>query len=154
MNRKEFLDILRQSLVGEVGNQVIEQSISFYNEYISSQSDKSEDEVIAEIGDPRLIAKTIIESEKAAYGDTGSWDKHDNNKTFYNDYYQGNDNRGSSNNNRVYHLKWYHMAIIAVILLLLFFFLIRIGWILLRLLSVFFIPIVFIVLIWALFRKR
>ena len=154
MNKKEFMDTLRQALEGEVASNVIEQSTSFYNEYISSQPGKTEDEVIKEIGDPRLIAKTIIESEKAAYGEADRQDKYDTNRSSYNDYSQRNDNRSSPNNNRVYHLKWYHIAIIAVIILFIFFLLIRIGWVLLRLLSTFFLPIAFIVLIWALFRKR
>ena len=66
MDKKEFMDILRQSLQGEVDDNIIEQNIRFYNEYISSQRGKNESEVIKEIGDPRLIAKTIIETAKAS----------------------------------------------------------------------------------------
>ena len=154
MNKKEFLDLLRQSLAGEVDNRILEQSISFYNEYISSQSSKSEEEVIKEIGDPRLIAKTIIETENASYRETDNRDKYVNynNSDDYNGYSRSNDNRSSPN--KIYHLKWYHMALIVLILIFLFIFLIRIGWILLRLFFVFFVPIIFIGLLLALFRKR
>ena len=153
MNKKEFMDILRQSLIGEVNDSVIEQSINFYNEYISSQSDKSEEEVIDEIGNPRLIAKTIIESEKASYGETENREKYSN-RSYHNDYTRENDYRSSLNKNKVYHLKWYHLLIIAIIILFLFSFLIRIGWILLKLLFVFFVPIVFVLLLLVMFRKR
>lgn len=154
MDKREFLGLLRQALEGEVDNQIIEQNISFYNEYISSQSYKSEEEVIEEIGDPRLIAKTIIESEGSSRGEA------DSNYNSYNnrDYGYSDDNNssynGSSSQNKVYHVKWYHMLLVAIIIILLFTLLIRIGWMLLRLFFVFFVPIVFIALLLSLFKKR
>ncbi|NLO09778.1 MAG: DUF1700 domain-containing protein [Clostridiales bacterium] len=151
MNKKEFLNILRQYLEGEVDNSILEQSVSFYNEYISSQLNKTEEEVINEIGDPRLIAKTIIDTENTAHGDAGNYNSYDNRGY---DYTGDNDNRSSSNNNKVYHIKWYHMVLIAIILVFLFAFIIRIGWMLIRLFFVFFLPIIFIALLWAMFRKR
>ncbi len=152
MDKKEFLDILRQSLEGEVDNSILEQSISFYNEYISSQSDKSEEEVIIEIGDPRLIAKTIIETENISRGEAGSNYNSNINRSY--EYTTDNDNPGSANYNKVYHIKWYHMVLIAIIFVFLFVFLIKIGWMLIRLFFMFFVPIIFIVLLWSLFRKR
>ena len=152
MDKKEFMDILRQSLEGEIDNSTLEQSVKFYNEYISSQPDKSEEEVIIEIGDPRLIAKTIIETESSSRGVAGSNNDNDNKRSY--EYTSANDNRGSSNRNNVYHVKWYHMVLIAIIIIFLFALLIRIGWILLRLFFMFFVPIIFILLLWAMFRKR
>jgi uncharacterized membrane protein len=152
MDKKEFLSILREALEGEVDSRVVEQNISFYNDYISSQANKSEEEVIEEIGDPRLIAKTIIETESSSGGQTGGG---------YYSYYSGSyndstdyDNRSSSQYNRVYHVKWYHMVLIALIALVLLTTLIRIGWFMIKFLFVFSVPIIFIFLLWILFRKR
>ncbi|CUH93682.1 DUF1700 domain-containing protein [Herbinix luporum] len=148
MNKKEFLDILRQSLEGEIDNRVIEQSIRFYSEYISSQEDKSEEEVIKEIGDPRLIAKTIIESEKNS---TNNYSNYNSNR------YDSNYSRYENDTNRnikYYHLKWYHKALGIFILFMLLFFIIRIGWIMIRMLFLFLPLLIIIAVLWAIFKKQ
>ena len=68
MSKQEFLQRLRETLTGEVPGNVIEDNIRFYDEYISTEVKKGsmEDEVIASIGDPRLIAKTIMEANENA----------------------------------------------------------------------------------------
>lgn len=154
MNKKEFLDLLRRSLEGEVDNRILEQNINYYSEYISSHSVKSEEEVIEEIGDPRLIAKTIIDTERLPYEEANRRNDYGNynNKGDYDRYTEENNNRRDSN--KVYHIKGYHLLIFAIIVIFIFFILIRIGWLLLRLLSVFFVPIILIGLLWSMFRKR
>ncbi len=151
MNKKEFLDLLRQALEGEVDNSILEQSISFYSQYISSHSDKSEEEVIQEIGDPRLIAKTIIETEKASGRESSSgYDNRSHDDSVRSTAYQGD-----SDNSEMFHrIKWYHKAIIVLILLFLFLVLIRLGWILIRLFFMFLVPIIIIALLFTIFRRR
>ena len=151
MSKKEFIDLLRESLEGEVDRKVLEQNVDYYNEYISSHSDKGEEEVIREIGDPRLIAKTIIDAEKLSYMDDRN-DYSNYNRENYNDHNGSDDNRRSPN--KVYHLKWYHMVLVVFIIIFVFGFLIRVGWLFLKLFSVLFVPIILISLLWTLFRKR
>ena len=156
MDKKEFMDILRQSLQGEVDDNIIEQNIRFYNEYISSQRGKNESEVIKEIGDPRLIAKTIIETAKASdNSESGDWNNVGSNRSYSDEYAEKKDYyRGHTHNKRVYHLKWYHMLLILLVLFFLIFVLIRISWIIIKLLFAFIVPIIFIGLLLTLFRKR
>lgn len=61
MKKDEFLQILRRALNGDVPPSVVEDTVRYYDDYITQESLKGtpEEEVIAEIGDPRLIAKTI-----------------------------------------------------------------------------------------------
>ena len=68
MNREEFLHRLRQALEGNVSSTVIRENIRYYDNYISEEIKKgaSEEDVIAEIGDPRLIAKTIEDTSEDA----------------------------------------------------------------------------------------
>lgn len=68
MRKDEFLQILRRALNGEVPLSVVEETIRYYDDYITQESRKgaSEEEVIAEIGDPRLIAKTIEDTTDGA----------------------------------------------------------------------------------------
>lgn len=66
MNKEDFLEKLRLSLLGEVDSNVINDNIKYYEEYIMSENrkGKTEADVLAMLGDPRLIAKTIIETNQ------------------------------------------------------------------------------------------
>ena len=64
MTRQEFLQELRIALQGEVSQAAINEHIRYYENYIIEESRKgrSEEEVIAQLGNPRLIAKTLIDT--------------------------------------------------------------------------------------------
>ena len=74
MSRQEFIDELKVSLSGLESKSQINENIRYYDNYIKEQvaSGKSEAEVLKDLGDPRLIAKTILASEpvgqEAFYG--------------------------------------------------------------------------------------
>lgn len=67
MGRGEFLTILQESLEGYIPRADVEENIAFYRNYFE-ESQMSEKEVIEELGDPRLIARTIIQAYKASKG--------------------------------------------------------------------------------------
>jgi len=68
MNRFEFLNTLRAALTGKVPGTMVEDNVRYYEEYIEIQlrQGKAEEEVLGSLGDPRLLAKTIIEANKYA----------------------------------------------------------------------------------------
>ena len=65
MTKQEFLDGLRRSLAGGLEMQEINEHIRYYSDYIDSQIRMgiSEEEVMASLGEPRLIAKTLLGME-------------------------------------------------------------------------------------------
>lgn len=65
MTKQEFLDGLRRSLAGGLETQEINEHIRYYSDYIDSQIRMgiSEEEVMASLGEPRLIAKTLLGME-------------------------------------------------------------------------------------------
>lgn len=67
MTRREFLSELRMALEGNIPVQDIEDNIRYYDNYFA-ESGKSEREVCEELGDPRLIARTLIDSFTASKG--------------------------------------------------------------------------------------
>ncbi|MCD7825050.1 MAG: DUF1700 domain-containing protein [Clostridiaceae bacterium] len=67
MGKAEFFSILRESLEGYIPMEEVEQNIAFYQDYFK-QSELSDQELIQELGDPRLIARTIIEAYRASKG--------------------------------------------------------------------------------------
>ena len=64
MSRQEFLNGLRNALAGKLSPAEIEKQVEYYDNYILSEARKGrrEEEVLQELGDPRLIAKSIIAS--------------------------------------------------------------------------------------------
>ena len=67
MNKKEFLQALRGELINSVSGQIIEEQLRFYSEYIDTEMDKGrgEEEVVAELSAPNLLARSIIEAADA-----------------------------------------------------------------------------------------
>ena len=65
MTKQEFLDGLRRSLAGGLEAQEINEHIRYYSDYIDSQIRMgiSEEEVMSSLGEPRLIAKTLLGME-------------------------------------------------------------------------------------------
>ena len=70
MDRNEFVSTLRGVLSGEVPAAVVEDNVRYYDNYISQEiaGGKSEREVLDALGDPRLIAKTIIDTQGSQEG--------------------------------------------------------------------------------------
>lgn len=70
MNRYEFISTLRTALTGKVPGTTVEDNVQYYEEYIEIQlrQGKNEEEILAALGDPRLLARTIIEANKFAEG--------------------------------------------------------------------------------------
>lgn len=67
MNREEFIDTLRRALYGKVDDYALADHVRYYENYISQEIAKgrSEGDVLEELGDPRLIARTILETSGA-----------------------------------------------------------------------------------------
>ncbi len=62
MSKQEFLDKLRLALSGRVSAALVEENVAYYEEYINTQIrlGYNEASVMSGLGDPRLIAKSII----------------------------------------------------------------------------------------------
>lgn len=68
MDRTEFMEKLQRSLAGGVNSSRVAENVQYYREYIDVEIRKgrSEKEVLEGLGDPRLLAKSIIEANKRA----------------------------------------------------------------------------------------
>lgn len=64
MYRNKFLSSLREALEGNMSEQAIKDNVQYYKTYIEDEVKKgrTEKEVVEELGDPWIIAKTLIES--------------------------------------------------------------------------------------------
>ncbi len=79
MTRQEFLHELQIALQGEMSREAVEGHVRYYGDYIMEESRKgaSEEEVIARLGSPRLIAKTLIDTTEQfgpSFQEAHGWD--------------------------------------------------------------------------------
>lgn len=68
MSKEEYLKGLEEALSGEVPAAVILDNLNYYSSYIAQEMAKGRtvDEIVDEIGEPYIVAKTIIDSCEAA----------------------------------------------------------------------------------------
>ncbi len=68
MTKAEFLSILRGRITGRIPSGEVEAQLDYYSAYIDGRigAGLTEEEAVAELGDPMLIAKTVIESTNRA----------------------------------------------------------------------------------------
>lgn len=66
MNKSDFLASLRSYLNGRISDADVNSNIDYYSAYIDGEISKgrSEEDVMDELGDPSLIARTLIDSVK------------------------------------------------------------------------------------------
>lgn len=66
MTRQEFMHSLGEKLSEEMAPQEVQSELQYYRGYIDGElhRGKSEEEILADLGDPSLIAKTILESPR------------------------------------------------------------------------------------------
>lgn len=80
MSKQEFVDRLRSSLNGKISPALVEENARYYEEYINTQIrlGEQEEKVLETLGDPRLIARSIVAAEggrtSAAAGDYQEYD--------------------------------------------------------------------------------
>ena len=65
MNRQEFVDRLRIALSGKVSPALVEENARYYEDYINTRIrlGEAEENVLQGLGDPRLIARSIVAAE-------------------------------------------------------------------------------------------
>ena len=76
MTRFEFTESLRKALSGRVNHRVVNENVAYYEHYIDAEIKKgrSEEDVLGGLGDPRLLAKTIVDTtgeSDRVYADEG-----------------------------------------------------------------------------------
>lgn len=62
MNREEFLARLKTALGGNINSSLVQENLDYYNNYITEEmrKGKSEQEILEMLGDPWILARTII----------------------------------------------------------------------------------------------
>lgn len=79
MTKEQFIMELEQCLQGEVSAYELSDSLTYYRQYFEDEmrNGKSEEQVIEELGSPRLIARSIIDARGIEEGASDSADYRD-----------------------------------------------------------------------------
>lgn len=117
MTRIEFMDILQRTLAGSLNSSTVNENMRYYQEYFDTQMrmGKSEEEVIVELGNPRLLAKTIIEAAKRE-GRGGSVDAEY--EEVYEDGTQTQGNKGGQGTDVVKNVRMPGWLIVIIVVLI------------------------------------
>lgn len=67
MNKYDFITELQRHLTGKVSVQKVQELTRYYQDYIDTEirKGKTEEEVLSSLGEPRLLAKSIVMAEGA-----------------------------------------------------------------------------------------
>ena len=115
MDKNEFIEKLQRTLAGGLNSLQVAENVRYYEDYIATeiQKGKTEEEVLASLGDPRLLAKSIIEANKRAGASYGS------NQEYDEEIADDSDNRhGRSYSGGLMLPGWLMMVIITVVAIL------------------------------------
>ena len=96
MSKQEFIDRLRLALSGKISAVEVAEHVNYYEDYINTQirMGTSEEDVLSNLGDPRLIAKSILNASGAAEEDY----RRDDADNFDKEYYRETETKGAFGN--------------------------------------------------------
>lgn len=110
MNKTEFLFELEQALQGELPEYEIKKQVDYYRGYIEETIDEvSQKERLEQLGDPRLIAKTIIDTSDLKKGNSKKGNINDVYET-YNQAEREDDNTKYEEEMRSHIFSWEELA--------------------------------------------
>lgn len=124
MSREEFIDRLRISLKSGLAPSMVEEHVRYYEEYIRTEINKgkAEQEILASLGDPRLIARTIIETntsdENNGTNQSGSYEEEYNNNGYGYGGFQQTTTRGNGELRRMYHVPGWVWILVTVLIII------------------------------------
>ena len=165
MTKTEWLNILRETLMTELPKNEIDQNLAYYRDYMDREgAQRSEEDVLRELGEPRLIAKTIIDTYKMqcggdgynAYEESASYDYSNIFEQFGRQDTVDEDGHVERRMHgfHVTKIRWYHKAIFFAVLALLIMLVVIIGGVLLRVFFTIGLPVILVLMIIELIKRR
>lgn len=117
MNKKEFIAKLRAALSGRLPAATVEETVRYYEDYINTEvrKGKREEDVLNMLGDPRLIARTILQTNGGAQSGQGMRYDYNSNQSADGSYEQ------YERNTRIYGMpRWLFFLIVGLLLIAVF----------------------------------
>ena len=118
---------LRAALSGRIPAPQVEDTVNYYVDYINVEVRKgrSEEEVLKSLGDPRLIARTIIQtngsSDRVYDAPGGAYRERGYGEEAYNESWHQSSSGGFQNSHRSFRIPGWLLAIIVILVVILVF---------------------------------
>lgn len=141
------MDRLQRTLAGGVNSSQVAENVRYYQDYIDTEIRKgrSEEDVLSGLGDPRLLAKSIIEANKRAGYVEGT------NQNFDEERQEDRVRGGAGASGGAVHIPgWLIILIVTVVALLI----IGVIFSVISLLAPIIIPVLIVVLLYNFIRSR
>lgn len=158
MTREEFLKKLKEALENDLSGRIVQENVSYYESYIIEEIRKgrAESEVIEELGDPWVIARSIIDmaegepgTKEAYYGSAKSSSRQERAADRY------TDGMGKSGNIHVFSMdSWWKKLLVILGVIGIFLIIIAVIGGIFSLLMPIIVPVLCIVLIFRLISRR
>ena len=157
MNRSEFLEKLRNALENDLSGPQIQENIAYYDEYIRNEikNGKTEQEVLDMLGDPWVIARTIIDTRE----NTG--ESYQNNFGTYDadkQHYEEEKIQKHMNDHSFLHMigidAWWKKVLVVLGILLVIFIIVSVISGLITLIAPVLIPLLVVLLVFKILGKR
>lgn len=153
MNKTEFLNALRDKLTQDyLGEAKVNEHMRYYENYISQeiQSGRSEREVIDELGDPLLLARTILDTSGGS--ESGEFHTESSSRSgVYNDPEQ--ESNRTNNSGFQMNSRWGCFAAAVIIILIILFVFWIVGSVVSAVLPILF-PVLIVLFIFTLIKQR
>lgn len=128
MNREEFLKKLQEALSGEIPPEKVYENLQYYKGYIRDEKSKgrSEEEIMEELGDPRMIARTIIDTTPGGGSGFEEYQEsffggYTDRETMYQEGQYGDSHDKGDSEQRGFHVyqlnTWYHKLLALVLVI-------------------------------------
>ena len=157
MVKAQFVKQLEEALSGEVPSAVVYDNIKYYENYINNeiQKGKTEAEVMEELGNPRLIARTIIDLFKSQNDEFSQNNRqYTESKDTKNRYNYNSPNNGHGSHFKVFNFNTWFGKILSWIAIVLF--IVFVVWLLTGIASVlivYAVPILLVVFVFYIIRN-
>lgn len=150
MTRKEFLEGLREKLSGSLPAGEVQNHVDYYNDYIKEEVKKGrrESEVLDELGDPWVIARSLIGAANARGGQG---------ETYYEPERRQPAGEGSSTGSKIHIFgidSWFKVVLLLLGIIGIFALLIAVIGGILSLLAPVLVPVLLILIIIRIWNRR
>lgn len=120
MKRSEFLEKLREALENDLSGRIVQENVDYYNSYITEEVRKgrAEETVIAELGDPWVIARSVVEMADSTAGTQDGYSTYESAQSKSSESSKGGQNYGAGGNMHMYSLDawWKKLLLILAII--------------------------------------
>lgn len=161
MTQTEFLMKLKGALSGNISSVQVKENLEYYEQYIEEEmrKGKSEEEIFAVLGDPWILARTIIDASDGTDRETvyGNSQETSRAEAKMDRSYAGRRNSENKEKNTMHMLgldTWWKKLLLVFFILLLIFVILSIVTGFIRLFLPIIVPFIFIVILMRVFFRR